>query len=41
MELTDILKAITVDCKDNQHQFTVRNRIDRVPERKMPFYNRE
>lgn len=28
MEITGILKAVTVDCKDNQREFTVRNRID-------------
>lgn len=28
MEITDILKAVTVDCKDNQREFTERNRID-------------
>ncbi len=28
MEINDILKAVTVDCKDNQREFTVRDRID-------------
>lgn len=28
MEITEILKAVTVDCKDNQHEFTVKDRID-------------
>lgn len=28
MEITDILRAVTVDCKDNQREFTVRDRIN-------------
>lgn len=28
MEIIDILKAVTVDCKDNQREFTVRDRIN-------------
>jgi len=28
MEITDILKAVTVDSKDNQREFTVRDRIN-------------
>lgn len=28
MEIADILKAVTVDCKDNRRKFTVRNRIE-------------
>ncbi len=28
MEITKILQHVTVDCKDNQHEFIVRDRID-------------
>lgn len=28
MEIIDILKAVTVDCKDNQREFTVKDRIN-------------